>query len=112
MLTGDIHASYVNELQSSFDRLGRPTVAAEFVGTSMSSGGDGMDVYPGWNATRSDNPYMKWHNAKRGYVRCRVTPDEWRADYRVVPFVTRPGAPVETASSWRVPHGRPVIERV
>ncbi len=112
VLTGDIHASFVNELQSSFDRPGRPVVAAEFVGTSMSSGGDGTDAYQGWNTTRADNPYIKWHNARRGYVRCRVTPDEWRADYRIVPFVTRPGAPVETASSWRVQHGRTAIDRL
>jgi alkaline phosphatase D len=112
VLTGDIHASFVNELQSSFDRVGRPSVAAEFVGTSIASGGDGSDTYAGWAATRADNPYMKWHNARRGYVRCRVTPDEWRADYRVVPFVSKPGAPVQTASSWRLRHGVPTIEAV
>ena len=112
VLTGDIHASYVNDLHAGFDRPGRPIVAAEFVGTSMSSGGDGYDEYPSWAATRADNPFMKWHNARRGYVRCRVTPEEWRADYRVVPFVTRPGAPVTTATSWRVRRGMPGIEQL
>jgi alkaline phosphatase D len=41
VLTGDIHSSWVNELRSDFSRPDRPTVAAEFVGTSISSGGDG-----------------------------------------------------------------------
>ena len=114
MLSGDIHANYVNDLQAGFDRPGRPVVAAEFVGTSMSSGGDGYDTYSSWGSTRADNPYMKWHNARRGYVRCRVTPEEWRADYRVVPYVTRPGAPITTETSWRVRHGAatPGVEQV
>ena len=111
VLTGDIHANYVNDLHAGFDRPDRPVVAAEFVGTSLSSGGDGVETYRGWDQVRAESPHMHWHNARRGYVRCRVTPDEWRADYRVVPYVTRPGAPVETATRWRVAHGRPGIER-
>lgn len=111
VLTGDIHANFVNELHAGFDRPGRPVVAAEFVGTSISSGGDGYRAYQGWDAARADNPHIKWHNARRGYVRCRVTRDEWRADYRIVPYVSRPGAPIETATSWRVEHGRPGIEQ-
>jgi len=112
VISGDIHANFVNELHAGFDRPDRPVVAAEFVGTSISSGGDGEETYWGWERMQPENPHIKWHNARRGYVRCRVTPDEWRADYRIVPFVTRPGAPVETATSWRVQHGRPGIERL
>ena len=112
VLSGDIHASYVNDLHAGFDRPGRPLVAAEFVGTSIASGGDGVDTHAEWNQTRADNPHMKWHNARRGYVRCRVSPEEWRADYRVLPYVTRPGAPIQTATSWRVRHGVPGIEPV
>lgn len=114
VISGDIHASYVNNLLEGFDRPGRPVVAAEFVGTSMSSGGDGYDAYADWPKTRADNPFMKWHNARRGYVRCRVTPDEWRADYRIVPYVSRPGAPIQTETSWRVRHGNasPGVEQV
>lgn len=112
VLTGDIHANYVNELHAGFDRPGREVVAAEFVGTSMSSGGDGYDAYPSWAGTRADNPHMKWHNARRGYVRCQVTEREWRADYRVVPWVTRPGAPVRTETSWRVRHGTAGVEQL
>jgi alkaline phosphatase D len=41
-----------------------------------------------------------------------VSADAWTAEYRVVPFVTRPGAPVETPTRWRVAHGRAGIERV
>ena len=58
------------------------------------------------------NPQLRWHNARRGYVTCRVTADTWEADYRTVPYVTRPDAPIETPARWRVGHGRPGIERV
>jgi alkaline phosphatase D len=111
VLSGDIHSNWVNELRSSFDRHDRPVVAAEFVGTSITSGGDGSEQNPGVEAQRSDNPHLKWQNNRRGYVTCHVTPGEWRADYRTVDYVTKPGAPVKTASSWRVAHGKPGIER-
>jgi alkaline phosphatase D len=45
-------------------------------------------------------------------VICEFTARETRADYRTVPFVTKPGAPIQTASSWRVEHGRPGIAQV
>jgi alkaline phosphatase D len=112
VLSGDIHANWVNELHSSFDRRDRPVVAAEFVGTSITSGGDGSEQFTGFDAQRAENPHVKWHNNRRGYVTCRVTPTEWRTDFRTVDYVSRPGAPVKTASSWRVERGKPGIEPV
>jgi alkaline phosphatase D len=112
-ITGDIHSNWVADVRGDFSRPDAPVVAAEFVGTSISSGGDGADragEIP--EAALAENPHIKWQNARRGYVTCAVTPGEWRAEYRTVPFVSKPGAPVETASAWRVEHGRPGIERV
>jgi alkaline phosphatase D len=111
VLTGDIHANFVNELHAGFDRPGRPVVGAEFVGTSISSGGDGSERGYVTDAQRADNPHLKWHNARRGYFTCAVTPEAWTAEYRTVPYVTRPDAPVETASRWRVTNGRPGVEQ-
>lgn len=106
VVTGDIHSAWVNELRAGFARPDAPVVAAEFVGTSIASGGDGADRSGGvTDATMAENPHLKWQNARRGYLRCEVTPEAWIADYRVVPFVTRPGAPVHTASRWRVARG-------
>jgi alkaline phosphatase D len=112
-ITGDIHSNWVNELRAGYERPDAPVVAAEFVGTSISSGGDGQDAGGGWNdKTRAENPDTKWHNARRGYVVCEIAAGETRAHYRTVPFVTKPGAPIHTASSWRVELGRSGIDRI
>jgi alkaline phosphatase D len=85
----------------------------EFVGTSISSGGDGADANrDATPAMLSELPYIKWHNARRGYVSCVVTPDEYRASYRVVPFVSKPDAPLETPTTWLVQRGRPGLQRI
>lgn len=113
VLTGDIHTNWVNELAADFSRPRRPVIGAEFVTTSMSSGGDGSATVPAAaQATIAENSHIKWHNRQRGYVRCAVNAEGWNADYRIVPFVSRPGAPVETASKWHVTHGRPGIQKV
>ncbi len=113
VLTGDIHSSYVQDVRRGFDRPDRPIIATEFVGTSISSDGDGADRSPFFpaaeEATRQE---VRWHNHRRGYVSCTVTPTAWRADYQLVPYVSRPGAPKETASSWRCEHGRAGVTRV
>ena len=112
VLSGDIHSNWVNDLRAGFDRADSPVVATEFVGTSISSGGDGEEQPARVTRALGDNPHLHWQNSRRGYVRCRVTPDEWRADYRTVEYVTRPGAPLLTPSSWRCGHGRAGVERV
>lgn len=55
---------------------------------------------------------MKFHNTERGYVRCDLTPQQWRTDYRTVPFVTKPGAPLNTRASFEIESGRPILQRV
>jgi alkaline phosphatase D len=109
VVTGDIHSHWVNELHADFSRPDRPVVAAEFVGTSITSGGDGSAT-PGFDPT-ANNPHIKWFANRRGYITCRVEPDAWSAEYRTVPFVSRPDAPVETPTRWRVTHGRAGIQR-
>ena len=112
-ITGDIHSNWVHELRGGYNRPGAPIVGAEFVGTSISSGGDGQDAGNSWNdKTRAENPDTKWHNARRGYVVCEFSAKDCRANYRTVPFVTKPDAPIQTASSWRVELGRPGIQPI
>jgi alkaline phosphatase D len=49
---------------------------------------------------------MKYALNRRGYLRCTIDAGHWRTGFRVVPYVTRPGAPVETRKSLVLEAGR------
>ena len=87
-------------------------MAAEFVGTSITSGGDGADSYRWVEPGSADNSHLLWHNARRGYMTCSGTPESWHTAYRVIPYVTRAEAPVVTPTEWRLTRGKAGIERV
>jgi alkaline phosphatase D len=110
VLTGDIHSNWANDLLLDFDDLGGRVVATEFVGTSISSGGDGVLKPKTLEATYSENPFVKFHSTERGYVRCEVTPRLWKTDYQAVEYVTRPGAPLHTRASFTVESGKPGLQ--
>jgi alkaline phosphatase D len=107
VLTGDEHQNYAGVLRRNAGR--GEAVAAEFVGTSISSGGDGADKRAGEDRIRAENPYLAWTNDRRGYLTCEVTSDAWTTRYRTVERVTLSGAPVTTAATVTVPHGRPEL---
>src|SRR4030095_4896762 len=44
VITGDIHSNWVADLKADFDRPDSATVGTEFVGTSITSGGNGVDM--------------------------------------------------------------------
>ncbi len=112
VLTGDIHSNWANNLIADFDDLGSRVVASEFVGTSISSGGDGALKPRNLEATLAENPFVKFHSTERGYVRCTATPSQWQADYQAVEYVTRPGAPQITRASFIVENGKPELQTV
>jgi len=37
---------------------------------------------------------------------------EWKASYRIVPYVTKPDAPVQTAAQFVTRNGKPGVEKV
>jgi phosphodiesterase/alkaline phosphatase D-like protein len=52
------------------------------------------------------NPHIHFYNGRRGYVRCDVSRDHHAASFRVVPWITQPGAPLETRARFVVDAGR------
>jgi alkaline phosphatase D len=112
VITGDIHSNWVSDLKPEWKNEKGTVVASEFVGTSISSGGDGVDQQPGTPDWYRENPHLKMFNARRGYVMMTLNEKQCRADYRVVPFVTKPGAPIQTHSSWVVENGRRGVQKV
>ncbi|HXT14422.1 MAG TPA: alkaline phosphatase D family protein [Gemmatimonadaceae bacterium] len=112
LISGDIHSNWVNEIHARFTRDETPIVAAEFVGTSFTSGGDGSDRNAAVGALAAENPHLKWQNNRRGYVVCRFDGDVCEADYRIVPYVSKPGAPIQTATRWKTEHGKAGITQL
>jgi alkaline phosphatase D len=109
VLTGDVHSNWVADLTANFEDPAAPIVATEFIGTSMTSGGDGADGSA--DRFQALNPHVKFYNGRRGYVRAEVTPAAWRSDYRVLPYVSKPGAAIETRASFVVESGRKGVQR-
>ncbi|MEJ3749594.1 alkaline phosphatase D family protein [Actinomycetes bacterium KLBMP 9797] len=102
VVTGDVHSSYAFDLKADVES---PTIGVELVGTSISSAGNGMDISPNGEKFLAANPHLKLVNERRGYLVCRLTGAELRADYRILPYVEQPGAPVSTHRSFVVEAG-------
>lgn len=112
VLTGDYHANWVNNLRVDDRQDDTAVVAAEFVGTSISSEGNGVDKPQDHAAILDENPCVQFLNQQRGYVRCTVTDQAWQSDYRIVPYVNKPGAPVATRASFVVEAGQAGAKQV
>ncbi|MDQ4129434.1 MAG: alkaline phosphatase D family protein [Actinomycetota bacterium] len=111
-LTGGLHSHWVADLKENFDDPASRSLGSEFVVSSISSGGDGVDLEPQTRAILAENPHIKFYNGRRGYVVNTLTPSEWRADYRALPFVTSRGAPVTTRASFLVEAGRAGVHQI
>ena len=107
VLTGDVHASWAADVKRRFDDPGAPVVGTELVATSITSGGDGSENRPETPGILADNPHIRFYNNRRGYVRTRFMPNQLTADFRAVPYVKQPGAPVETKATFVVEDRRP-----
>ncbi|MDF1858705.1 MAG: alkaline phosphatase D family protein [Verrucomicrobiales bacterium] len=112
VLTGDIHLNWVNDLQLDFEDPKSPIVGTEFVGTSMTSAGNGGNVIPEYERAAAQNDFVKFYNSNRGYVSCEITPETWTTFLRTTPYVDKPGAPVETKATFVVESGRPGAQKI
>lgn len=111
VLTGDVHRHYASDLLSDLagerPDPGSAPFGVELTCTSVSSGGDGADL-PGSAATElAENPHIRFASGRRGYLSTTFTQESLRADFRVLPAVSRRGAEAATAASYVVEAGRP-----
>ena len=111
VVTGDVHQSWVADFHLDPANSKSPIVGTEFVGTSITSGGDGAAMPASGQAILDENPHVHYYNAQRGYVRCAITPDRWQSDYRVLTQVSRPDQPIRTDRSFVVENGRPGAQK-
>ncbi|MEX0170923.1 alkaline phosphatase D family protein [Streptomyces sp. LMG1-1-1.1] len=107
VLTGDVHVGYGLDLKADFRDPASRTVGTEIVATSISSGKDGADRPSNHDKLMGANPHLRFYNGRRGYVTVELGTESARADFRTVPYVTRPGASVTTAASYVTEAGNP-----
>lgn len=105
VLTGDTHQHWVRNVPRDYSDLSSPTVAAELMGTSVSTNGDPSAPASEWGDP--SNPHILFKNNQRGYVRCAVTPDRWTAESRVVTTVRQPAATTSTVATAVIENGVP-----
>jgi alkaline phosphatase D len=111
VLSGDVHVHYGSDLMLDFADSRSPTVGVELTNSSVTSNGDGADVSGDWERVRVDNPHVKFHSGRRGYIACTATRDTLRAEFRIVQKVTVPDQPVQTSGSFVVEAGHPGLQR-
>jgi alkaline phosphatase D len=104
VITGDKHVNSVRDVPPSYRSLAGAPVATEFIGTSISSGGQRPtpDFVP-----EPFNPQIRWQDLHHGYVRVDLTDDVWRSDFRVIDTVASENVRVWTESSWEVVPDKP-----
>lgn len=112
VLTGDSHKNWVNHLLTDFSDPNSQIIGTEFMGTSITSGGDGYEINDMGYKLMRENPHIKYYNGRRGYVRCRLTPEEMRTEFKLLPFISRPDAPIHTDATYVVKNGIAGAERV
>ena len=98
VLSGDLHAFFVNEVN---DERGR-TVATELVTTSACNNNtDKTGVLP-------LNPHIRFHDGTHsGYMRCEVTPQRTRADMVAIEDMRDPRTPRRVLATFDIVNGDP-----
>jgi alkaline phosphatase D len=107
VLSGDVHVHYGADLKADYTNPRSPIVGVELTNSSITSNGDGSDVNGDWPKVKPDNPHIKFHSARRGYISCTATPQALRADFKILPRVSLPDQPISTAGSLIVEAGHP-----
>jgi alkaline phosphatase D len=111
VIGGDVHSFWVADLKPDFDAPSSPTVATEFVGTSITS--QLARTQTEQDLIRLENPHITYGNlTRRGYVRMELTPGRARVELRGVANVTSRDAGIDTMATFVVEDGRPGAQRV
>ena len=107
MLSGDVHQHYGADLKMDFADPQSATVGIEFTNTAVTTNGDGSDVGGTGRRRKADNPHIKYHSNRRGYIACTATPSQMRADFKIIDKVSVPDLPARIGGSLVVQAGRP-----
>jgi alkaline phosphatase D len=109
VLSGDIHAFFVNDVNRRADDASSPIVATELVTTSVSSPARPQRDFDLW---RSKSPNVRLARSDfRGYLRVDATRERLHADLVAVDDVARAESGTHVLASFDVEDGRPGVAR-
>ena len=103
VLTGDIHAAGVADVRD--EPAGSPTVAAEFITTSISSTPTGIEASVLNQVLNTLEQFHWFDNSKRGYARATFGTEHVDVDNMTVDVTSDVLGPVTVERSWRVVAG-------
>ena len=109
-LGGDVHATYISDLQADFDDTSSPILATEIVGTSITS--------PSWPQAATErvlrnNPHMKFAKSdQRGYTVLQVDAKKVTVQLRVIDNARVQHTVISTAANFLVEAGRPGAQKM
>lgn len=94
VLSGDWHCANASTIHRDPSDVSSPRVGWEFASTSIASHCPWAERV---HNAQAYNPHVRYTNGdQRGYLRCSVTKDDWRTDYRVVEDAYRADSAVRT----------------
>jgi alkaline phosphatase D len=109
ILSGDIHAFLVNDVNARADDPDSPIVATELVTSSISSPARPQQDFDRW---LPENPNVRLARSDhRGYLRLGVRADHLHADLVAVDDVTRADSPTHVLAAFDVAAGTPGVAR-
>ncbi len=104
MLGGDIHSYWATELKTAPDG---PTIATEFVGTSITSDNPPHDEFA---ALLPENPHVKYFNARsHGYATVTLRPDHMETQFQAISDRADRNATVATEKRFVVEAGKAAV---
>lgn len=110
VVTGDTHQTWVGNLKADFEDPASAVVGTELVGTSITSGGNGVAKTRFADRELADNPHIQYNNDLRGYFLCEIDAKEMRNELRTVDKVTTMDGQVTSAARFLTESGKPGIE--
>ena len=110
VLSGDTHSSWFNDLKLDFDDPDSPTVASEYVATSVSSAFPARLVAPALAANPVLNPHVRFFDPSHfGYLRVDVDRERWLVEQRSPATIATRTSPVSTVAAFATEAGRPGV---
>ena len=104
VVTGDNHAFWASDLKLEPSNAKSPTVATEFVGTSISSRGPSYETFM---SHMKENPHVHFFDSRvRGYTTLDITPATMTAKFQTVSDAKDPKATLSTLRTWVVEDGK------